>query len=166
MRGRRLPRSRSGTGVALGFVVPLIAVAWTFALHRMLLWTAITPGGHATHAGGAEASGQLIVGWAAAAALYVTLRMSHRVGTGAQPALALAAFALAALESTSLSRWMLDAASLPRGVTGADHFRACFHLLETTASLAYGLGMGLALIVGVVDFVRIRRGQGWAVDDA
>lgn len=166
MRGRCLPIRRWNAGVGLGFVIPSIAVMWTFALHRMLLWATVDPAGLVSGPDGWTSFGPLVGVWAVAVATYVTLRALGRVGSSSQPALALAAFALAGLEVAALSRWMLAVATIPRNAVGADHFRALLHLVTTTSSLAFGLGMGLALIVGVVDVVRIRRGQGWAVDDA
>lgn len=166
MRGRCPPIRRSNAGVGLGFVIPSIAAMWTFALHRMFLWAIVEPGRLVSHPGEVEPFNHLVGVWAVAVAIYVTLRALRRVGSGPQPALALAAFALTGLEAAALARWTLDVPSIPSGAAGAGHFRSLFHLVTTTASLAYGLGMGLACVVGVVDVVRIRRGQGWAVDDA
>jgi len=166
MRGRCLPIRRSNAGVCLGFVIPSIAVMWTFALHRMFLWAIVEPGRLTSHPDEFGPFHHLVEVWAVAVAVYVTLRALRRVGPGPQPALALAAFALTGLEAVALARWMLDVPPVPSGAAGAGHFRSLFHLVDTTSSLAFGLGMGLACLVGTVDFVRIRRGHGWAVDDA
>lgn len=149
----------------LSVLVP-ITVAWTLALHRMSLCHAESPSRFLAGTADFETGGVQVIAWAIAVASFVTLRQLRCVGTGPKPALALAAYGIAGLQATGLAIQLLDFAAIPRGAPRAGSYRSLLHLVDTTSSLAFGLGMGLACVVGAVDFVRIRRGHGWAVDDA
>lgn len=159
------PRRTDANDGALSVLAP-ITVAWTLAFHRMSLSHAGNLSRFLAGTADFETGGAQVIAWAIAVALFVTLRQLRRVGSGPKPALSLAAFGIAGQQATGLAIQLLDFAAIPRGAPGAGSYRSLLRLVDTTSSLAFGLGMGLACVVGAVDFVRIRRGQGWAVDDA
>jgi hypothetical protein len=143
--------------------LPPLCIAWTFALHRMTQWTAL-PAETLLARPDVERFAVTATAWAVAAAAFVTLRTLGRVGRGPLPGLVLALYGFAGLQAVG---WAVDSLGLTpprRGEGGAARFGALFALVDCTASVAFGLGLGLAVVAGVGDARRIRRGEGWALD--